>query len=215
MNTQKTEIKWEEPRSATTGRQLWEIWYFHALSYPAAIKEDIHDIFNNTGKWMFQGWPEHFSTENRLSDMVCSVLKCTEGRQGGPVWKCSALLYSQGACVRRRERCSMSCGSLAGSGVWGWMDACAHMAESLCCSPETSTTLLTGYTSTQTFKENFVTVFIKIPTEDGITGLSAHSPNRRSVTLIPKYYMGYTWIKKLIIVDLKFKCNWALCIFTC
>ena len=64
------------------------------------------------------------------------------------------------------------------------MDACAHMAESLCCSPETSTTLLTGYTSTQTFKENFVTVFIKIPTEDGITGLSAHSPNRRSVTLI-------------------------------
>ena len=31
-------------------------------------------------------------------------------------------------------------------GVWGRMDACKCMVESLCCSPETFTTLLTGYT---------------------------------------------------------------------
>ena len=31
-------------------------------------------------------------------------------------------------------------------GVWGRMDTCACMAESLCRPPETITTLLTGYT---------------------------------------------------------------------
>ena len=39
--------------------------------------------------------------------------------------------------------------SLDGRGVWGRMDTCVWMAESLCCSPETTTTLLTGYTSMQ------------------------------------------------------------------
>ena len=37
-------------------------------------------------------------------------------------------------------------GSLDGSGVWGRMDTCTGMAESLCHSPETITTLLIGYT---------------------------------------------------------------------
>ena len=32
-----------------------------------------------------------------------------------------------------------------GSGVWGKMDTCVCMAESLCCSPEIITTLLIGY----------------------------------------------------------------------
>ena len=35
-------------------------------------------------------------------------------------------------------------GSLDGMGVWGRMDACICMAEFLHCSPETTTTLLTG-----------------------------------------------------------------------
>ena len=43
----------------------------------------------------------------------------------------------------------MSCGSLDGTGVWGRMDTCVYMAESLCCSPETTTTLLVGYTPIQ------------------------------------------------------------------
>ena len=37
----------------------------------------------------------------------------------------------------------MLCGSLDGNGVWGRMEACICMAESLHCSPETVRTLLT------------------------------------------------------------------------
>ena len=48
------------------------------------------------------------------------------------------------------ELCSMSCGSLDGRGVWGRVDTCICMAESLCCSPETVTTLLVSYTPIQT-----------------------------------------------------------------
>ena len=48
--------------------------------------------------------------------------------------------------------CSMLCGSLDGRGVWGRMDTSVCMAESLCCSPETITTLLTGYTPIQNKK---------------------------------------------------------------
>ena len=46
-----------------------------------------------------------------------------------------------------REHCSMLCGSLDGRGVWGRMDTCICLAESLCCPPETITTLLIVYTS--------------------------------------------------------------------
>ena len=35
---------------------------------------------------------------------------------------------------------------------WGRMDICLCMAESLCCSPETTTTLLIGYTTIQNKK---------------------------------------------------------------
>ena len=52
----------------------------------------------------------------------------------------------QGPTVQHMELCSMLCGSLNGRGVWGRMNTCIHMVESLCCSPETITTLLIGYT---------------------------------------------------------------------
>ena len=39
----------------------------------------------------------------------------------------------------------MLCGSLDARGVWGRMDTWMYMAESLCCPPETITTLLIGY----------------------------------------------------------------------
>ena len=45
-----------------------------------------------------------------------------------------------------RELCSMLCGSLDGRGVWGRINACIYMAESLGCPPETITTLLTDCT---------------------------------------------------------------------
>ena len=43
-----------------------------------------------------------------------------------------------------RELCSMLPGSLDGRGVWGRMDTCKSMAESLHCSREIITTLLIG-----------------------------------------------------------------------
>ena len=53
----------------------------------------------------------------------------------------------------------MLCGSLDGSGVWGRMDTCVCMAESVCCAPETITTLLTGFTPSQNnqFKSIYIT----------------------------------------------------------
>ena len=50
--------------------------------------------------------------------------------------------------------CSMLCGSLDGRGVWGKMDTCICMAESLFCPPETITTWLISYTPIQN-KKNF------------------------------------------------------------
>ena len=41
-----------------------------------------------------------------------------------------------------------------GMGVWGKIDTCICMAKSLCCSPETTTTLLISYTPIQNKKFN-------------------------------------------------------------
>ena len=47
--------------------------------------------------------------------------------------------------------CSKSCGRQDGRGVWGRMDTCLCVVESLCGSPETIT-LLIGYTPVQNKK---------------------------------------------------------------
>ena len=52
----------------------------------------------------------------------------------------------QGPAVQHRQFCSISCGSMDGRGVCGRRDTCVCRAESLCCPPETITTLLMGYT---------------------------------------------------------------------
>ena len=56
------------------------------------------------------------------------------------------------------ELCSVLYGSLDGRGVWGRMDTSISTFDSLCCSPETITILLTGYTTIQNkkFKECWV-----------------------------------------------------------
>ena len=59
--------------------------------------------------------------------------------------------HQQGPTVWHRELCSMLCGSLDSRGVWRRTDTCICMAESLHCSPETITALLTGSTPTQIF----------------------------------------------------------------
>ena len=46
----------------------------------------------------------------------------------------------------------MLCGSLNRRGVWRRMDTCICMAESLCCPPETVTTLAISYTPIQNKK---------------------------------------------------------------
>ena len=52
------------------------------------------------------------------------------------------------------ELCSMLCGSLDGKAVLGRMDTCICMVESLCCSPETITTLAVNQPIPQ-YKINF------------------------------------------------------------
>ena len=54
-------------------------------------------------------------------------------------------LYSTG-------NCTIICGSLDGMGVWGRMDTCMYMAQSLCCPPEIITTLLINYNPIQNKK---------------------------------------------------------------
>ena len=51
----------------------------------------------------------------------------------------------QGPTVQPRKLCSMLCGDLEGRGVWARMDTDICMAESLCCSPETITTLFVNW----------------------------------------------------------------------
>ena len=62
-----------------------------------------------------------------------------------------------GSIIQLIDPCSMLYGSLDGSGVWGRMDTCICMAESLCYLCETITTLLISYIPIQNktfFKEN-------------------------------------------------------------
>ena len=58
----------------------------------------------------------------------------------------------QGPTVEPREFCSMLCGSLDAKGVWERTDTCICMAESLCSSPEITTTLLISATPIQNKK---------------------------------------------------------------
>ena len=62
------------------------------------------------------------------------------------------LLYSTGNSAQ------MVYGSLDEKDVWGRMDTCICMAETLCCPPETITALLIGYTSIQNKKFEKISV---------------------------------------------------------
>ena len=50
------------------------------------------------------------------------------------------------------ELCSIFCASLDEKGPWGRMDMCTCFVEFLCCSPETTKTLLIGYSPIQNKK---------------------------------------------------------------
>ena len=73
------------------------------------------------------------------------------------------LLYwdnQQGPTAWHRELCSVLCGSLDRRGVWGRMDACICMIESLCSPHETLTTLLIGYQFTSVLSLSHLQLFV-------------------------------------------------------
>ena len=61
------------------------------------------------------------------------------------------LLHSK--CITNKDR--------DGRGVWGRMDTCVCMAESLCSSLETIMILLIGYTPIQNLKKFFFKIFLE------------------------------------------------------
>ena len=76
---------------------------------------------------------------------------------------------------------SMLCGSLGGRGVWGIMDTCTCVGESLCCSPEAITTLLISYTPLE--DKEFKKIFFKL-TQDVIANQNSPvSTNELSLQL--------------------------------
>ena len=71
----------------------------------------------------------------------------------------------------------MLCGSSDGRGVWGRMDTCVHMAEALCCSPETIRTLFFNWLFSNTKWASCVVFMVKnLPAKEG---------DRRDAGLIP------------------------------
>ena len=62
------------------------------------------------------------------------------------------MVNQQEPTVWHRELCSMLCGSLDERGLCRGLDTCMLMAKSLCCPPESITTLCTGYIPIQNKK---------------------------------------------------------------
>ena len=60
---------------------------------------------------------------------------------GTPLTGIFKMDHQQGPAAERIELCPALCGSLDGRGVWGRMDACTCMVESLFRSPEMITAL--------------------------------------------------------------------------
>ena len=48
----------------------------------------------------------------------------------------------QGPTVQHKELCSILCNNLNGRRIWKRIDTRTYITESLCCTPETNTTLL-------------------------------------------------------------------------
>ena len=70
----------------------------------------------------------------------------------GPVHTAIFQMDNQpGPTGEHRELCSLLCDSLDGRGVWRRMDTCMCVAELLCCSPNTITSLIV-YTSKQNWR---------------------------------------------------------------
>ena len=76
-----------------------------------------------------------------MNDALCSVGLDMFGSATCVTVFVTVLGNQQGPTVQYSELCSVLCGSLDGRRVWGRMDTCICMAESLHCSSETITNL--------------------------------------------------------------------------
>ena len=94
-----------------------------------------------------------------VCSILCNKLMVTRGKEGGRdiqgVWDGHGhtavfnMENQRAPAGQPRELCSMSSGSLDARGVWGRVDTCIWMAESLPHSLTTITSLLIGYTPIQ------------------------------------------------------------------
>ena len=100
------------------------------------------------------------SVRNRLIDFQKVIVAREKewGRNNQGIWNGHVhtatfkMGNQQGSTVQPRELHSVLCGSLDGRGVWGRMDTCICMAESIYCPLETITTLLISYSPVQNKK---------------------------------------------------------------
>ena len=80
---------------------------------------------------------ERFSASNLVEILFQVTIKHTA------IFK---LDNQQGPTVQHRELCSIFCNNLIGKRIWKRIHICICITESLCCTPETNTTLLINYT---------------------------------------------------------------------
>ena len=96
-----------------------------------------------------------YKPETDLREFMVAGGKDRAGRDSQGVWdgRGHTAVFNkenqQGPAVHPRDLCSMSCGSLDGTGVWGRMGTCVRVAESIHCPPEAITTLFINSTSKQ------------------------------------------------------------------
>ena len=127
-----------------------EVWH--------SDKEKYHMTFFILGlyKEMLQ---MNLFTKNRLIDLENRLMVTSGEGWGEGIFREFEVVHThvhtavfkmdnqQGPSVYLRELCLMLGGSPDGSRVWGRMDTCIYVSESVCSAPETITTLLTGCTS--------------------------------------------------------------------
>ena len=99
-------------------------------------------------------WGKFPATPGRITTIHCTQVHLRLHKhlplQIGWDWHGHTAIFKigdqQGPAVEHGELCSIFCNKLNGKGIWKRRDTCLGITESLCCSPETNTTLLINYT---------------------------------------------------------------------
>jgi len=138
------------------GRWCGESQAGGAQSCPAKSKYRFWSWAARVQTWGLMSLIFFWDPENELNSVSHHFLINVVGKMIIPTWFITVQLITyrlseifkmdnqQGPTVQHTELCSVLCSSLDGRGVWGRMDTCMCMAESLCCPPDTITTLLTA-----------------------------------------------------------------------